>query len=204
MGLGTILFPLVSQTYINDIRIDLVDDLTDSYQSTITQYPVEDGSTISDHIINAPFSLRIKGSITDTPIDLGNLDDIDGFTFQNQSGKSLSRDAYNSLFYLWANKIEFSILTIKRLYENLVFSSFQSRLDKSTGLAMDFSADCIQIIKATPKTIVVPAKKISETPANAKDQQQSSVDNGSQTTDNQDKLKETALLKIMQDFGYFK
>lgn len=200
MTAANIIFPLRSQTYIDDVRVDLVTVQNEQNNSTLTNYPVESGAKITDHKVDEPMTLRIRGSITDSSLALEDFGTVTGVIF---GGKSLSRDAYNKLIALKNSSEPFSIMTRRRIYNKMLFTSFSVRDTQSTGLAMDFIADCQQVLFATTKKIDLPADKIKSTPENAKDQQQSKAANGSQSAKDKESER-SALLAISQAFGYFK
>src|SRR6185436_16259045 len=53
------------------IVFDIVESETHTSKSTVTDHPVELGSNVSDHIRNDPDRISIKGTVTNTPLLLG-------------------------------------------------------------------------------------------------------------------------------------
>ena len=204
MAVGNILFPLKSRTYIDNVRVDLLEDSNEQHPAEITNYPIEDGATISDNVTNKPLTLRIRGTITDTSFEDGAFRGTSNFIFNDSPGSSVSRNGYNALLALRESKETFSIMTKRRIFEDMLFGNFTVRDSKKTGLALDFIAECQQIKKASPRTIKIPKSKISAKPANAKDQQQSKVDNGSQGTVNKDNANKTKALITAQGLGFLR
>jgi len=52
---------------INGFVIDIGTE-DHQFSSTVTDYPIEDGSVISDHIIEKPLMITIDGIVSDTPL----------------------------------------------------------------------------------------------------------------------------------------
>jgi len=63
-------FPTVVLSSIGGIQLDAVLQETHRFENLVTQYPVESGATITDHIINKPLCLEMDGRLTDTPLSL--------------------------------------------------------------------------------------------------------------------------------------
>ena len=55
-----------NQTKISNLAIDCVHSEVLEYSNSITDHPVENKSSISDHIYNEPVTVTIDGTITDS------------------------------------------------------------------------------------------------------------------------------------------
>ena len=56
-------------TIANALVVDAANPVVHSRQAQATQFPVEDGSTISDHVQLSNFSLTLTGTISEAPLD---------------------------------------------------------------------------------------------------------------------------------------
>lgn len=174
------------------IEFDAVASEAHSQQSGPTVYPLEDGQSISDHIIVAPFELSITGIVVDAPINnrdaltqevitsaanfvagpLGVLDTA----FCAQAGimaqrgtTSPSAAAYNTLYRLVAGDVAnrvtpspFTVVTSLRKYDNMVMRSLSVPRDANTGACLVFSMSLIQLTLVSPQQVNI---KIFANPA---------------------------------------
>ena len=63
-----ILPPLVQPATIGDLSCDVVISRTTTFESEVTEYPVEDGFSISDHVTRKPLKLSLDVLFTPTPV----------------------------------------------------------------------------------------------------------------------------------------
>jgi hypothetical protein len=151
-------------------------------ESTPTTFPVEDGSTISDHVIQNPLSITFTGVVSDTPIvsKKGFIETeisaaISGFIPPlgvTAAGAALAtynlfRDAPkpSMLAYRQLCKLRhpdptgkdppepFTLLTKYERYDNMVISSLSFPVDASTDGQCVFTVTCSQIIVVAPKKV---------------------------------------------------
>jgi len=64
----------VDDTTAGFIAVDVIPSLEDTLSSTVTEFPVEDGSTISEHIIHHPEVLTLQIAQTQVPFTDSNED----------------------------------------------------------------------------------------------------------------------------------
>lgn len=142
-----------------------------------TEYPVENGNTISDHVFVKPFNLSITGMISDTPIGdtknlltevattltsslvppLGVVAAGAGYAlFKSLSqSKSPSVAAYAQLLQLQANAQPFDVLTTLYRYPSMWIRSLSAPRDAETGNALLFTVHLTQLILVTPQSVNV-------------------------------------------------
>jgi hypothetical protein len=149
------------KTRIGDIVIDATLNEVIDYSSTITEHPVENKSSISDHIFKKPLKLKIEGYITDSPIRLMGLFET---PLQSNSLNSLISNIKTSLpFYSSQRPSSQGYFALKSIYEDrsliTVVTKFESfadmaieslsfNSDEDTGGRLSFSAELRQIIYA--------------------------------------------------------
>lgn len=140
-----------------------------------TEFPVENGDTISDHVILKPFSLELTGIISDTPIGgtQGLLQEVATtltqkllppvgvvavsaayalFSSLSQS-KSPSVAAYGQLLKLQADSQPFDVLTSLYRYESMWIKSISAPRDDKTGKCLMFTVEVVQLILVTPQSV---------------------------------------------------
>ena len=135
--------------FLSGILLDATISESHKYDSEITQNPIEDGSNVADHIQLKPVKLSLEGLITDTPLGLPIISNIQNIysSVGQLSGKKESRsiEAMNALIDLRNKKIPFTITTNLKRYENMVFTSLEFPLDADTGKALKVVAELEQI-----------------------------------------------------------
>ena len=148
-----------------------------SRPSPATEFPVENGQTISDHVIVKPFSLEITGIISDTPIGdlktllteipttlasallppVGIIGASAGYALFSALSKSKSPSvaAYGQLLSLQQNAQPFDVLTSLYRYSNMWITDLSAPRDADTGQALLFTVKLQQLILVTPQSVNV-------------------------------------------------
>ncbi len=153
------------------ILLDCCVQETHSRESPPTEFEVEDGQTISDHIIVKPFSLEIQGIISDTPISAltGAMTTLTSVALPPvgvvgaAAGSALysaiadtaspSQVAYKQLRQLQESRLPFNVLTSLNRYENMWIKSLSIPRDANTGQILMFTVSLVQILLASPQTV---------------------------------------------------
>lgn len=145
-----------------------------SRESPPTEFEIEDGRTISDHIIVKPFALEIQGVISDTPLSVLNallttaagvalppagIIVASGLTKANAlysaiaDSQSPSQVAYKQLLDMQESRSPFDVITTLRRYENMFFKSISVPRDAATGRVLMFTVSLVQLLLVQPKTV---------------------------------------------------
>ncbi len=189
MSLVTFYFKDQPRGNIGGISVDatISDDV--SYRADITEYPVEEGSEISDNIILKPYRLIMRGLISDNPLFLANTHENIHY---NDYSNSRVKNAYETLLDLFFTKEPFDVVTGLDIYQNVFFVAFDINRDADTGEALSFSAKFKQISFATPSIIPIPREKVKP---KKKDFAQSDINKGAeQVSDAETKRKSVSIL----------
>lgn len=120
-----------------------------------SQFPIENGSEISDQIITKPMELSIEGVIT--PMSL-----YDTF---NAPSPTRVLDAFSNFERLIAAKLLVTIVTGLKVYENMLISDFQVDRTAQNGAALPFTMRLKEVRKVSTQTGQLPAAKITGTTA---------------------------------------
>ncbi len=125
---------------IGDIKANVIINESTNDTLTITKQPVQQGASITDHAYKEPtvFSTTIL--------------------FQDNLTKSLSK-IYQDLQDLQNSRIPFSIVTPKRIYNNMLMSSLGMTTDKNTENSLSISVSFQEIILVSVSTTQVPRIK---------------------------------------------
>lgn len=115
--------------------------------SDVTEYPVEQGSSITDHVRNLPIEVTIEGIVSDTPV--GPLANERSFV-DLPSEEFLAR---LELIHIFRQPIV--VETTRRVYESMVLRDLSIPTDARTGNALSFRATFIQIDLVTNDRIQI-------------------------------------------------
>lgn len=169
---------------INDenflVRIDARLRERHSMPSRVTQFPVEGGGTISDHIYNEPEKLSVEGFVSDTPVvsifsllSSGPLPSL----FQ-QPNLSLAGAALDQLEGLRAARTPMTVVTGLRRYTDMAIENIDVPREAATGKALQFTIDFVRIRTVSVETTTIPREKIQ--PGKPQDQAAGATDTGKQ------------------------
>jgi hypothetical protein len=136
-----------------EISIDAVITRGHSFSASVTRAPVEDGTTINDHVILDPVALTIEGMTSDHPVDLlaGLVSAVGavGGALGLGGGETRSQTAAKALEEAWRSKAELEIVTRLRTYKNMVIESLEFTESDGGGQALWFRASFVEIRKVS-------------------------------------------------------
>jgi hypothetical protein len=139
------------------MELDCSVDEVHTDEAEITEHPIEEGSTISDHIRKLPIMLEITGLITNTPIvylaSLFAKSPVQGSLIPSQDRVS---DGYALLRQFMDDGSILTVSTSLRDYPNMAIQSLTVRRNKDTGQALDCTIVFREILKARALTVDVP------------------------------------------------
>lgn len=150
-----------------------------SRESPPTEFEIENGQTVSDHIIIKPFALKIQGLITDTPLSALQglivagaglasslaLSKNPGVLTKATAGLALSPAlsglfdssksvaAYQTLIQLQNLKLPLTVITSLFRYNNMFIRSLSAPRDNKTGKTLVFDLDLIQLLLVSPLAV---------------------------------------------------
>jgi hypothetical protein len=111
---------------------------------TITEHPVEQGASISDHAFKKPESVTIRGGVSDsTP----------------GAGAYAARTFYEALLELQKKREPFDLVTGKRLYKNMLLESLSVVTTMDTEHSLMFTAVCREVIIVQARVATIPPRQ---------------------------------------------
>lgn len=156
------------------LQLDCSVKETHSRSSPPTEFEIENGQTISDHIIVKPFSLKLTGLITDSPISLlSNLLTAGiskvlpnpGVLGKGASALALlpviggtsspSTAAYLQLLQMQSAALPVSVFTSLFLYKNMWIKDISVPRDAKTGKCLLFDVEFVQLLLVSPTSVDV-------------------------------------------------
>jgi hypothetical protein len=154
---------------IGILELDATVHESHEYINTLTEFPVEKGFNISDHVIRAPEKLTIEGFITNTPIPRSSdLQPLNGSAAQinrvesaleilldlaglPSPAKNTSDVSSSALF----PKVIDEVQTGLRAYKNMVITRLTIPRDKDTGETMRFTCEMRHLITVLTETVTM-------------------------------------------------
>lgn len=147
---------------VGNISFDIILGESHNLRNIVTQYKIEDGSNISDHILNDIRDGSFSGLITNFSIE------APGFILNR------AQLAYDSLEQLWKAKELVDIYTIYKTYNNVAITNISIVKDTNTGEALIADISFQEVTKVSLQTIDILAN-ISLADMNSNINRQSSV-----------------------------
>lgn len=129
---------------VGSINLDLIVSEGHNFSSEITQFNVEDGSEITDHIRRNLFQGTLTGKVSNFSLSQ------DGIT------SNRAQETYDKLREIWLNEQLIDIVTIYDVFENVGISNISAPRNNSTGEAIEFdiSFQEVNIVKLQEIVIV--------------------------------------------------
>lgn len=161
---------------IDNLVLDVTIGETHERTNRITQWPVEDGGNVSDHIANDPENLFLEGFVTNSPVAPG-------------SPASLrAENAFNLLDALWRKREVVEVATQLRVYRDMGISRISVPKNRATGDALRFTVEFQRVRKVGSEVVDIPVDALpprEEQPTAIADDPEGSVQDAAQSpTDN--------------------
>lgn len=136
------------QRMMGGIIPDCVVEERGSDRLMITEHPVEQGATISDHAYKLPAEVTLR------------------YAWSDSSGMSegYAKATYDLVLNLQAARQPFQLVTGKRLYPQMLIASIDQSTDAATEYALMTTIVCKEIIIVTTKVTSIPAASSAQAP----------------------------------------
>lgn len=121
-----------AQSNVGGVFLDATLTEDHNYSSVVTNYPVESGRNISDHIYNEPITVQITGIVTDSPL-----------SFLSSFNRSI--DAFNRLILIHQRRERITVVTGIKVYPSMVMTNLQVPRNVNTGQSLTFSIQLQQM-----------------------------------------------------------
>lgn len=127
---------------IGSLNCDVILEREATYDSRVTEYPVEDGFPISDHVTRNPLTLTMTVICTPTPL----------------SGAKPSRmnSVANAIKNIYKAGEPITVTVPDAIYENMVMTHAPLPRNVRDGVCYRMQLDFVQVRKAQAKTEEVP------------------------------------------------
>lgn len=158
-----------SQSAIGEVFIDCSHAEIIEYAQTITDHPVENGESITDHIYTNPVRVKVQGSIIDAPVDIfgsvksvaslftgGNVLNNIKETYLGKGRKQVT--AYEALKDLATLNSVITIVNYWDTFNNMVIESLSFPRDEKTGARLYFEATLKQVTFANVALVTISSR----------------------------------------------
>lgn len=140
---------------INGYAIDAALSEDHDHEAEVTEFPVEQGGNVTDHVRIKPIVVQIKGCVSNTPI---------GEVARLRTSVSLE-PAEEALAFLQATfeaAKEIRIETSIKTYDNMIMESLSLPQSSDTGESLMFSASFRQVIIEENRRVIIRAVPIGQ------------------------------------------
>jgi hypothetical protein len=139
---------------INNFLIDVSIQEDHTYESEVTDYPIESGGSISDNIRPKPITVTMQGIVSNTPLGgiLAARQRTETTSAQG-SANVMEKAAYFLLKQIWIDREPVTIRTSLNTFENMALTSLTIPKSKDVGSALHFTASFQQIQIVTNKRV---------------------------------------------------
>ena len=148
------IFPKVTQpATIGDLKVDVILERETVFDSDVTEYPVEDGFPISDHVERKPLALSLTVVCTPTPV-----------SWFKELGASAARmnEVVDTIAAIYRKAEPITITTVDAIYEDMIMTHAPLPRNVDDGYCYRMQLDFIHIRKAAQRS-----EKITESGTNA-------------------------------------
>ncbi len=132
---------------IGGITIDAFIQENYEHSATVTEYPVENGSTIADHIVQDPDQLSIEGMV-------GDIDIYEDYSTENPP-VNRAGEYYSQLLALKEAGELITVVCGLRSWSNMAITSLSIPRNAENGKGLMFSMSLKKVTVITSKEIVV-------------------------------------------------
>jgi hypothetical protein len=126
---------------INDFAIDAAITEDHTFESEVTEHPVETGADITDHARAKPVQISLEGIVSNTPI--GAVADL------RTEGTLPSAEARALMRKIRDDREPITIVSTVRVYKNMMLLSLSESRSAETGEAYRFRATFKEVIFVT-------------------------------------------------------
>lgn len=150
--------PVPSEDVTSGLVFDCLVSEAPEYDGAPTQSLIEDANTISDHVVIKPLKLKVEFLISDNPLLGSPFGAAVNGLVSSFSGTNPSQKAFDYIENLFVNQAVFDFAGgFKKLYKNMVISSFRPVRDPETGSALSATMVMDQLVIVNSQVLIQPS-----------------------------------------------
>jgi hypothetical protein len=129
-----------TQDVVTEIPLDARVGGSYRFEAEITQFPVESGAQITDHVHLRPDVITLEGMVSDTPVT--SIPTYLGLRGDQEAGTASSRsqNAYDALHQVWRERLPVTVVTEYMVFDDMIIESFEVPKGQDRGEALWFTA----------------------------------------------------------------
>ena len=139
-----------AQGNLFSLDLDVTQDEAHEWSNDVTQFPVEIGSPITDHIQPQPDKVSMSGIISNSAIGEVALNKIN-------NGDDLVQNAFDLLRKLMDDRILVTVYTRYKVYTDMALKSCNIPRDAGIGDSIKFKLEFVNVRMVNTQTVDVPA-----------------------------------------------
>lgn len=139
------------------LPFDCIVSESPEYTAMPTLSPVEDATTISDHVILKPLRLKVDAVISDTPLAGTPFAAAVNGGVSAFSGTSPSDKAYRYIRDLYKAQAVFDFVGGYQVYQNMIVAEFRPMRTAETGSSLTFSMVLEQVVIVNSQVLIKPS-----------------------------------------------
>ena len=169
-------FKITRRGQIAALRIDAMIQETHNRSAETTDFEVEDGVTISDHVKLNPLTLELSCFISDAPANffgVRELTDISANVINSllpgpdRSGVPNARsrspiDAWNYLNTVWEEQNLIAVVTSLQVYRNMILTNLSAPKSSAIGRSLEFKASLKEVRIVETNILTLPAISLDD------------------------------------------
>lgn len=150
-----------TQDTITEIPLDARVGSTYRFSAEITQFPVESGATITDHVHLRPDEIQLEGMVSDTPVnELPTYLGLRGDRESHETGLR-SQTAFDAMFTVWRDRLPLTVITEYMVFDDMLIESFEIPRAPDRGEAIWFTMTLRKIVTVETLTAALPPEVVA-------------------------------------------
>ena len=151
----SLLRQLITPCKIGDaLEIDVLKEYEVTFESEVTENPVETGFIVADHVIRKPLSLKLTAVFTPTPVTF--LSHFGGVPNVNRLN-----DVANTLMQIYQKADPVTITLHDAIYDNMVMLTAPLRRNVQNGICYEMELNFKHVVVVEQRTEEVPEEYAS-------------------------------------------
>lgn len=182
----------------NNLNIDVLKDYEVTFESEVTENPVETGFVVADHVIRKPLTLRLTAIFTPTPVTF--LKILGGLPNANRL-----QEVASELARIYQNADPVTVKLHDAIYDNMVMTTAPLKRNVQDGICYQMELNFKHVVIVEQRTETIPEEyasndaqgKAGQTESDAGTAQQKDIGTGMTTIAN---TATVDIMSLMSDY----
>ena len=182
----------------NNLQIDVLKDYEVTFESEVTENPVETGFVVADHVIRKPLTLKLTAIFTPTPVTF--LKILGGLPNANRL-----QEVADELARIYQNADPVTVKLHDAIYDNMVMTTAPLKRNVQDGICYQMELNFKHVVVVEQRTEKIPEEyaandaqgKAGQTESDAGTAQQKDIGTGMTTIAN---TATVDIMSLMSDY----